>query len=297
MKINYKKKFFFLAKKTEKEMLFNKKFYPHDKFLKEVFKENHDLLNWGKEIKKHSGYKRLYTHASNIMLKHDDWMFDDRLYVKDIKKPHKPKSYLNKKMGRLFIEAECGDLLLRNKIDTTKDILFLIKNIKKSFNTEGNILKWFSFELRYTYPKSFQIDKLKQTRKFGHYLSLNHLSFPTMSFNHYIDQKRKLLISVDWLDIELNFLKDFIKKLHNLKEIVFDELSFTTDDKISYEYCSKNLNNPDFCNYENKKKNVKLIKNKINNLNKFRKIVDQKIPIKIECFLFEDYNIEYGSII
>ena len=54
MKENYKKQFFFLVKKTEKEILLNKKFFPNDKFLKEVFKENHNLLNRGKEIKKYS---------------------------------------------------------------------------------------------------------------------------------------------------------------------------------------------------------------------------------------------------
>ena len=86
------------------------------------------------------------------------------------------------------------------------------------------------------------------------------------------------------------------QKLHNLKEIVIQELGFDTT-AISYEYCSSNLNNPDFCSYENKKKDVKLIKNKIKNLNKLRKIIDKKIPIKIESFLFEDHNIEYGSII
>ena len=294
IKTDYKKKFNFLSHKTKNEINFNLKFFPNEIFLKELLSRVDELIKSGNLLKNKSGFKKLYSNTSDIMWEHDDWMFDGRFYTKNIKKPFIDSNFINKKNGRMFVSAECGDLFLRNSVDSSSDLLILIKKIKKSFDIKKNKIKYFAFELCYTYPKNDEIERLEKTQKFGHYLSLNRLLFPAMSFNHYSDHRNKLIVPVDLLNIKLDFMKNFIKNLNKLKEIVIQELAFDTSN-VSYDYFSNVLKNPNFCSYEYKKNDKKLIKRKLINLNYLRKIVDPKIPIKIETLLFEENFIDYGS--
>ena len=309
MKTDFKKRFNYLSKKTKKEIIFNLKFFPDAIFLKELLSRVDEIIKVGKLSKKKSDFKKLYSNVSDIFFEHDDWMFDGRYYTKNIKKPFIDHDLKNKKSDRIYAEAECGDLFLRKSVDSSNDLLFLIKKNKKLFEIRKNKIKYFNLELSYTYPNNDEIEKLETTQKFGHYLRFNRLNCVAMSFNHYSDKRNKLIVPVDLLNIKLDFLKNFIKNLNKLKEIDIQDLNFYRDEDFykhsvnqpfvnsdySYDYINNVLKNPNFCNYKYKINNKSLIKRKLINLNYLRNIVDPKIPIKIETFLFEKNSIDYGS--
>ena len=85
MKTDFKKKFNFLSHKTKNEINFNLKFFPNEVFLKELLSRVDELIKAGNLLKNKSGFKKLYSNASDIMFEHDDWMFDGRFYTKNIK--------------------------------------------------------------------------------------------------------------------------------------------------------------------------------------------------------------------
>ena len=114
MKKDYKKDFWKLVKKTNIKIKFNLKFFPKDKFINNIYKENQQLIKDGKNLKTNNDFKRVYDHASDIIFRHDDWMFDGRFYVKTVN-----KHIFDKKLFNIHIKRKhpsftfnCGDLLL-----------------------------------------------------------------------------------------------------------------------------------------------------------------------------------------
>ena len=126
-----------------------------------------------------------------------------------------------------------------------------------------------------------------------------------MTFNYFDDKKKQLLIPIDLLDKKIDYLVNFVGRLNNLKKIVFSEVGFLNSDisneypYISYDDTRIKMNNPNFFNYINI--NKKLIKPRLRNLYNFKKLlksnISNTIPIQIECWQFEDENIEYNSYI
>ena len=297
MKIDYKKKFFFLVKKTEKGILFNKKFFPKDVFLKKIYKENHQLLQNGKKLKSNKDFKKAEEYATDIMLRLDDWMFDGRHYTKKLKKPiltFKP----DLKSEYHVIEFNCGDLYLRNNVNSDEDLHYSYQKIKTYFSSNKKNINKFRWGMVYSYPQPKEIKKLKETQKFDHHLYLNILSFQAISYNYFSDAKNILIITSDLLKENLDPLVNFINRLKDLKKVRFYDVAYDTITGYpvnNLNYFEQELSNPNFFNYNNV--NLKQKKIKLKNLLKLRNSINKKIKFQIQTFDFEDNGYEYNTII
>ncbi len=304
-KKDYKRDFWKLVKKNENEINFNKRFFPNDVFLKKIYKENHQLLEDGNKLKSNKDFKKAYEYAIDIMLRHDDWMFDGRNYTKKLKKPKLTfKPDLNKhgdwvqQISKYHVfEFNCGDLYLRNNVNSDEDLHYSYLKIKKYFSSIKNNIDKFRWGMTYSYPKPKEIKKLENTQKFDHHLCLNTLSFQAISYNFYSDQKNRLIITSDLLKENLDPLVNFISRLNNLKIVRFRDVAY---EDIEYpnnnlNYFEKELKNPNFFNYNNL--DLKQRKIKLRNLLKLRKSINKKIKFLLETWEFENDGYEYNTTI
>lgn len=303
MKKDYKKDFWKLVKKTNIEIKFNLKFFPKDKFINNIYKENQQLIKDGKNLKTNNDFKRVYDHAIDIMFRHDDWMFDGRFYVKTVNKPIFDKNLFNIHIKRKHpsFTFNCGDLLLRKNVDSYKDILTCYSTVEKFFkNLKNDKFDKFRWGMDYTYPNEDQIELLKNSQKFKHNLSLNSISFHPISYNMYspnVDgeseypvDENTLLLSVNLLNQNIDPLINFAKCLNNLKKIEFND-NIVNDIEGTYNSSRQSVNfpvryrdkfnNPRFLNpyandweFGHDSTNDKII---INNLKKLKESLDKKI--------------------
>lgn len=302
MKKDYKKKFLFLTKKNNKDILYHKRFYPNEDFLKKIFKENQNLIKNGKRLKNKNQFKKAYDYATDIMLRTDDWIFDNKkLYIKNYKKPvltFKPDELKGKKWKQQIskyhvFEFDCGNLHLRTDVNSDNDLHYCYGKIKRYFNSTKTNINKFRWGMNYYYPKINEIKKLEKTQKFGHYLLLNGLYFQAMSYNFYTDAKNTLIITSDLLKENLDPMINFISRLNKLSKIYFRDVVFEENDE-GYEFFRVNLKNERFFNYFPDLKQSKL---KLKNLLKLRKLINKKIKFKIQTGEFEKLGYDYTFIL
>ena len=305
MKKDFKKDFLRLSKKNNKDIKNALRFYPKEKFLINILKENHKLIAVNKELKSSKSYENAFAEAEEIMLRFDDWLFDGRFYVKTINEPEilskNTKPLKDKKISFHYFDFVCGDLYLRNKVDSNIDTLYSYKTIVKYFKNLKKIkIDKFRWSMQYSYPNEDQKDHLKNSQKLGHNLSLNLLEYNPISYNqfntlgkygyHYGSPKNTLHISVNLLNQPVEPLLNFIKKLNNLKRIEFnDSIVIDRDHTFNSSYQTdefrnryrENLDNFSFlnpyCNDWEFGKNNNQDKKIMENLIKIRKSVNRKV--------------------
>ena len=304
MKKNYKEDFWKLAKKNSREIKDALKFYPKEKFLKDLYKENQILIKDGRKFKTNSEYKRAYNYSADIMYRYDDWIFKDRLYVKTLNKPQLSSKNLERskaiKILYHLFEFSCGDLYLRENVDSNNDILFSYKKIEKYFKSLKSIkIDKFRWGMSYSFPKKNQIKLIKNSQKFNHNLSLNNMDFHPVSYNFYYKkkdifnypaEKNTLLFCVNLLNQNIDPIINFIKSLKGLKKIEFND-SIVSDEDGVYNSSNQSVNFP--VRYRDKFNNRRFLnpyandwefghdsandKIIINNLKKLKESLDKKI--------------------
>ena len=306
MKKNYKEDFWKLAKKNNREIKNALKFHSKEKFLKDLYKENQILIRDGKNLKTNTEFKKADKHATDIMLSYDDWIFNDRFYVKTVNIPKLSSKNLEPLKGinilYHYYEFDCGDLYLRDNVDSNNDIIFCYQKIEKYFKSLKSIkLNKFRWCMNYSFPKHNQIELLKNSQKFNHNLSLNTMDYHPISYNFYTKkewspfkypaEKNTLLFCVNLLNQNIDPIINFIKNLKGLKKIEFND-SIVSDQDGVYNSSNQSVNfpvryrdkfnNPRFLNpyandweFGHDSENDKLI---INNLKKLKKSLDKKIP-------------------
>ena len=221
--------------------------------------------------------------------------------TKILNKPIFSHNNLEEKTKYHIFEFRCGDLYLRENVNSNKDILSCYPIIKKYFNNiKKTKIDKFRWNMVYTYPVKKEENHLNIDTNFAQILL-------PISYNGDLGIKDNILhIPIVLLNEDVEPLIKFIKSLNNLKKIQFNDCywdeytedfrEYLTNGKYIFDYLRTTLKNPNFLNPESSRKkdyydpfNFKVDKKILHKLKKLRKSLGKQV-----AFLFN--HIDYYPV-
>lgn len=272
--------------------------YKKNKLFNQLSSENQDLYHQSKTYKKltNKDYKKLYDRAVNISYGIDHIADTVGLFTRKIKKPIQG-STLNKGDFQ-YIDFECGDLYLRKNVILKNDNIHCYKIFSKFVDKIDCKLNRFRWGMNYHVPTSKkETNKLINTQTEKHSLLCGPVFITTILYN-FNNKDHILYLTADLIWTDLKAVVKLIKKLKNLKKIIFVDygsIIIMEPRKLKHKeglrhYIINYCNNPKFKWWSSAPR----LKNSfhLDKLKLFRKSIQNNVTIE---FFNSDYDIEVGD--